>query len=123
MNNKGFTLIEVLGVFVIISFITLIVFHNISKTMSIGQNEGYKLMKNNIISAGYNYINECNQGIVECEYSPKSEYTFPAKILHDKGYFQNLESPIDKTDLGECLILTAKKENGVLIIDLIDNCY
>ena len=62
MNNKGFTLIEILAVLVLVSIVTVVVVANISSSMSLGRNEAYRLMKNNIISAGYQYIAECNQG-------------------------------------------------------------
>ena len=64
MNNKGFTLIEVLAVLVLVSVVTIVVVANISSSMSLGRNEAYRLMKNNVISAGYNYINECTQGMI-----------------------------------------------------------
>ena len=39
------------------------------------------------------------------------------------SFFNNLTSPIDDKDLGDCLILKAKQENGVILIDLEDKCY
>ena len=123
MNNKGFTLIEVLSVLVLISIIVTIVFTTFGTTMSASKEEAYKLMKNNIISAGYNYINECKLETIECDFSFETNNKFTAKTLQDVGLFKDLNSPIDGKNLGTCLILTATKSNGVTIIDLEDNCY
>jgi len=123
MNNKGFTLIEVLSVLVLISTVTIIVLTSINSTMSISKEESYKVMKNNIISAGYNYINECNSKQIECDFSFENNNRFSAKQLQNSGYFKDLNSPIDGKDLSNCLTLEATKLNGVIVVDLIDNCY
>ena len=66
MNNKGFTLVEVLATLVIISIISFVILKQASSTLSITKNESYKLMKNNIISSAKDYINECNNKILNC---------------------------------------------------------
>lgn len=123
MNNKGFTLIEVLAVLVLVSVVTIVVIRNISSSMSLGRNEAYRLMKNNVISAGYHYIDECTQGTIQCDFSFEKNNTFKARVLEESGYFENLKSPIDGAYLGDCLSLSAKKDNGVTVVDIIDQCY
>ncbi len=123
MNKKGFSLIEVVVTLAVISLITTIGIRSISSSMSLGKKEAYQLMKNNIISSGYTYIEECTQGLISCDFSFENQNTFKASILKEKGYFKDLKSPIDGIDLGQCLSLTAKKENGVTVIDIIDDCY
>ena len=123
INNKGFTLIEVLGVLIIISIIMGIGFRVIQSTLSVGKDDAYQLMKNNIVSVSYDYIQECNEGLISCDFSFDTNNRFFAKELQESGYFKDLVSPIDGKDLGTCLILTATKENGVVLIDLIDECY
>ena len=123
MNNKGFTLIEVLAVLVLVSVVTIVVVANISSSMSLGRNEAYRLMKNNVISAGYHYIDECTQGTIQCDFSFEKNNTFKARVLEESGYFDNLKSPIDGAYLGDCLSLSAKKDNGVTVVDIIDQCY
>ena len=123
MNNKGFTLIEVLAVLTLVSLTMVIVVSNFSSSMSLGKKEAYLLMKNNLISAGYTYIEECEKGVLQCDFSFSKKNTFPAKVLEESGYFKSLKSPLDGKYLGECLILNAKKENGVVIVDLMDKCY
>ena len=75
------------------------------------------------MSAGYDYINECKLGSIECNFSYEFNNTFQAGTLRNVGLFTNLESPIDGKDLSSCLILEATKSNGVIVVNLIDNCY
>jgi len=123
MNNKGFTLIEVLITLVLVSIVFMVVFMNFGTTVSASKEETYKLMKNNIVSVGYDYINECNLGTIDCNFSFETNNKFSARVLQNSGFFADLESPIDGKDLGSCLILEATKSNGVTVINLIDNCY
>ena len=67
---------------------------------------------------GFTFCNECDSCV-----SFNKKNTFPAKVLEESGYFKSLKSPLDGKYLGECLILNAKKENGVVIVDLVDKCY
>lgn len=123
MNNRGFTLIEVLGVLIIVSIVMTIAIHGIQSTLSVGREESYKLMKNNIVSVSYDYIQECREGLIECDFSFEENNRFSARQLQDSGYFTDLNSPIDGRDLGSCLVIEAKNDNGVVIVDLIDECY
>lgn len=123
MNNKGFTLIEVLGVLVILTIVAFVVLNSVHSTLSVGKEESYKLMKNSILTAGYDYIEECQQGLITCDFSFEEDSRFSAGVLKEQGYFTNMESPIDGKDISQCLIMDAKKENGVVVIDLIDQCY
>lgn len=123
MNNKGFTLIEVLSVIVLISIVAIVTITTFGTTMSASKEEAYKLMKNNIISASYDYINECNLKTIECNFSFETNNKFNAELLEKAGFFSNLESPIDGKNLGSCLVLEAIKSNGATVINLVDNCY
>jgi prepilin-type N-terminal cleavage/methylation domain-containing protein len=123
INNKGFTLIEVLSTLVLISIVVMVAFMSFRTTMSASKEETYKLMKNNILSVSYDYINECNLGTIECDFSFEEKNKFNAIELQNAGFFGDLESPIDGRNLGFCLVLEATKSNGVTVINLIDNCY
>ena len=123
MNNKGFTLIEVLVTLVIFSLITLIVSNLINSTLALSKEESYNLFKNNIIKASYNYLNECSANLIECEYNNKENYIFSLNELVKNGYIKDSKSPTDNKDLSECLKIKVTHDNGVRIVDLIDNCY
>lgn len=123
LNNNGYTLIEVLAVIVLISFASFVIIRGINSTLSVSEKEAYKIMKDNIVSAGYDYVNECDNDIINTEFSFDGNNTFTASVLEKYGYFSNLKSPIDGKYVGECLVLDAIKENGVIIVDIKDNCY
>ena len=122
-NNKGFTLIEVIVTVVVLSLILIITTNLITTTLAASENTTYKLIKNNIVSAGYKYVDECSNGIIECNFDYQNNNTFKASILKQYGYFNDLNSPIDNKDLSDCLILTATKDDGVVLIELEDKCY
>ena len=122
-NNQGFTLIEVIITIVLISLVLVIAANLVTNTLAASSNTTYKLVKNNIINASYQYIEECNNQIIDCHFDFQNNNTFKASVLKQYGYFNNLNSPIDDKDLGDCLIIKATKENGVVIIDLEDRCY
>lgn len=122
-NNKGFTLVEVVASLVIISLILVIATKLVNNTLSATENTTYKIMKNNIIEAGSKYISECTNGIIGCDFDYDSNNTFSASVLKQYGYFNNLNSPIDNQYLGDCLILEAMLENGVIVVELDDRCY
>ena len=123
MNNKGFTLVEILGVLVVISIIMTVVFKSFQSTLSATKEESYKIMKNNLISVSYQYIKECDEGLISCDFSFQENPRFSANVLRESGYFKDLKSPLDGKDLGACLILEATKSNGVVLVELIDHCY
>ena len=122
-NNNGFTLIEVLGALVLVSIVVVVGVMTFGETLSVSKEEAYKLMKNNLVSAGYDYISECELGTISCDFSFISNNTFKARTLYNFGFFKDLESPIDGADLGDCLVLEATKSNGGTVINLLDNCY
>ena len=108
---------------VLISFVSFFAIRSFGTTLSFGKEEAYRIMKRNIISVSYDYINECNSGTISCEFSLESHFQFPAEVLRKYGYFNSLKSPIDGKELGECLIINVTKENGTIVSGLIDNCY
>ena len=143
MNNKGFTLIEVLVTIGIISILTVVTIREMNFTLSATNNEAYEIMKSNIISAGELYVKENEANILDSDFSfsnknnnsnkvkeknkitlkEKTKNSFKASVLKKYGYFNNLKSPVDGKDLGDCLVLTATKSNGNITVTLKDNCY
>ena len=95
----------------------------VAKVLDVSESYAYKIMKQNIISVSYDYISECTGHTIECDFNFENNNKFSVKKLQDSGYFQNLESPIDGKKLDECLFVEANKKDGIIVIDLIDNCY
>ena len=79
MNRKGFTLIEVLGVLAILGILSVVVITSVHSTVSVGQKDAYKIRKNNIISVSDDYINECVNHVIECDFSFDDNNRFSAK--------------------------------------------
>ncbi len=124
MDNKGFTLLETLAVIFIVSIISISIMHYVGNTLSIDKDRAFKLFKDNIVSSAYDYIFECDNGSLKCNYVWNNDSTsFNAIELVNNGYFNKLTSPIDNRDLSNCLIINASRDNGNVFVKLIDNCY
>lgn len=123
-SNKGFTLIETLAMLVVLTIVGIVTIKYVGNTLSVGKNEAYDIMKNNIVSSSYDYLRECNNGILSCDLDWNNESTsFYVEQLKDSGYFKNLDSPIDNKYLGFCLKIHAIRNNGNIDISLVDDCY
>lgn len=124
IDNKGFTLIEVLVSLVIIAIVSIFITNYIGSTLSASKSDAYSIMKDGIISSSYDYLRECSNKIMECNLVWNDDKTtFYAEDLKSKGYFKNLNSPIDDKYLGNCLQINAVRDNGSFDVNLIDNCY
>lgn len=124
LNNKGFTLVEVVACLAIIGFIFVLVVSISGNTFSVNKNKAYDIMKNNIIKASSDYINECDSDILECNLIWNENKTeININSLKESGYFKNFISPIDGRNVSNCLKIIAIKKNGNIDIELIDNCY
>lgn len=124
INNKGFTLIEVLSSLVIITLIIIVVLNISHNTFSISKEKAYDIMKRNIYKISETYIRECESTQLHCNLNWSNNKTeFYATNLKENGYFTSLKSPIDGKDIGQCLLIEAYKNNGTTNIKLIDNCY
>ena len=123
MNNKGFTIIEIITTLVIISLLTIISSNIINASLASSKEEAYEMLKQSITTASLSYINECNAKTIECDFSYTSNNTFYAEKLKEYGYFKDLKSPIDGTYLGDCILIKAKYDNGITSVDIEDMCY
>lgn len=122
MNNKGFSLVELLVVLSLIAIIIVIVLKVSSNTLSLSDNEAYELTKSNIIKATNSYLLECENNILECNYTwNDNKTTFKANNLIEAGYFNNLINPINNEDLKDCLIISVENINNEYKITLNDN--
>ncbi|MEE3342627.1 MAG: prepilin-type N-terminal cleavage/methylation domain-containing protein [Bacilli bacterium] len=125
INNKGFTLIEVLASLVIITFIVIIVVSFSGDTLSINKDRAYRIMKNNIYKVSQDYVKECEAEITTCDLEwNDNKAEFNVYKLKEAGYFKNLRSPIDGKDVGNCMIVKIyKTDNKMIDVEIVDNCY
>lgn len=122
MNNKGFTLIEVLVVIAIVGFTLVVAFQVIADTFSLTKDKEYEIMKKNIILQAQNYILECNTNDSNCnnlvwqKKNGKLETTFYLKQLSELGYFSidNCINPITNKNVSQCLKIKVTKDNGII---------
>ena len=119
MNNKGFTLIEVLCVIFLISVLFVASFLVVKDTLSITDEKAYQILKENIISQAKTYIDECENNIINC----KNDYEWKKvndnkityinlSLLKKYNYFDNddIINPLTKKDISSCLKIKVIKD-------------
>ena len=127
MDNKGFTLIEMLIGLLIISVVTTLIMFSINSTLSISKEKVYDILKNNVIKASNTYIIECESKTINCnnDYVWESNNTsFLANTLILRGYFSENEliNPVTNQDISNCLIINVYKDiNKVYNISIDDS--
>lgn len=119
MNNKGFTLIEVLCVIFLISILFVASFLVVKDTLSITDEKAYQILKENIISQTKTYIDECENNIINCKKDFEWKEVNDNKIayvnlslLKKYNYFDNDEiiNPLTKKDMSSCLKIKVIKD-------------
>ena len=131
MNNKGFTLIEVLCVIFLISIFFFGSFMVINNTFSITNEKAYEIVKEDIITQTKTYINECDNNIINCpnDYKWVSDNdnmitNINLSILKKYKYFNtdNLINPITNKDISNCLnIIVIKDKYSNIEVNLDDS--
>jgi len=111
-NNKGFTLIEVLAVIVIIAVLGLIAIPNIISTLTKGKESSYRIMINNIKTASQSLFEEL-------EYAESTTHHYEISYENDKLTIKPSDGvvAIDESDLNEKVIrvnLQTLVSNGFL---------
>lgn len=119
MNNKGFTLIEVLCVIFLISILFVASFLVVKDTLSITDEKAYQILKENIIFQTKTYIDECENNIINCKKDFEWKKVNDNKIayinlslLKKYNYFDNDEiiNPLTKKDMSSCLKIKVIKD-------------
>ena len=127
MNNKGFTLIEMLLTITMIALIVVVVSFSINSTLSISKEKSYNILKNNIINMTNMYIMECEANTINCSNDyvwNDNKTSFYANKLVLRGYSsqEELINPINDKDISNCLIVNVLvDENKVYTVSLDDS--
>lgn len=105
MNNKGFTLVELLGVIVLLALIALITIPNISSAIKKGREDADNQTKENIVLAAKNWALDNKSSL-----PTTSNQTHKVTInnLQSGGYIdKNLKLPSTGNNLeSTCVIIT-----------------
>lgn len=134
MNNKGFSLIELLLSIAILSILMITFMIVINNTFSYTDEQAYESLKKSIINQVNIYILECDNGIIECkndytwsEVENNKETSFNLNTMRGYSYFTENEyiNPITNEDIGECLVINVvKNEFSSLEVSLNDSeCF
>lgn len=122
MNNKGFTLIELLAVISIIALILIIIIVVSGNTLSVSNEEAYKITKKGIIKATDKYILECDNDLIYCDLDWNNNKTVVmAYQLIEVGYFKEIINPLNNKDLKDCLFIEVEKVNDNYKYNINDN--
>lgn len=81
MNKKGFTLVELIGVVVILGLIALVAFPSLLNQIDSSKKQVSDSQKAIIISSAKNYVDENKN-----DYIDKTEFEIPTDDLIKKGY-------------------------------------
>ena len=98
-EKKGFTLIELIAVVVILGIIALIAVPAVTSYLSGSQMSSYRMAEQSLADAAYNMFTDC-AGVGEAEvcnqYSvpdPNDYVTVPLSVLIDNGFLNPIEDP------------------------------
>ena len=94
-NNKAFTMIELLGVIVIIGFLSTMAVTAVSRYKKKAQNDTYKNYEQNLESAAKNYL------VYNTSSIPSDKLTLSSSTLIDEGYIDEMTDPINKSRQGD----------------------
>lgn len=102
MKNKGFTLVELLAIIILLGVIALIVFPNINKVLSSSGEQANEIQKKQIIKAAQSWAAEHTSSISEFE-----PYFLDVFTLVDEGYIGEDEVLEPTTDrmLDGCVVI------------------
>lgn len=92
MNNRGFTLMELIAVIVIVGLLSFVAISALSKNIEGSYKKTYKNFEQNLKSAAKDYYSIHTDLLVP----GGAADTVDAAELHDAGYLDNLIDPKDK---------------------------
>jgi len=124
MNRRGFTLVELLGVIIILAIVLVIVIPNVLENLNKGKEGSYDILLDNIITASIS--------LYEYGKRNKSGYVTDAKTLQklvDYGFLsgssyieqqttgKKLLNPKTEEDIGDCEVTINKSCNSNYVCD------
>lgn len=118
LNNKGFTLIEVLMVVTILSIVLAITIPNTTYSIKTSENR-LSIINNETIKKAINlYTIEFNDDLIWQKENNKKSTCFSFNILYTKGYLKNNNSLEEYNNKS----IKVYQDNGVNSYFLVENC-
>lgn len=131
MNNKGFTLAEVLFSISVMSIFAVVLTFTIGNTFGLSSDKSYEIIKRGIINQVDEYIYECDNGMVNCngdyiwnDSSDSKSTSFYLDVMTKYSYFNeyDLINPKTNKNISKCLKINVIKDKySVLNITLDDS--
>lgn len=117
MNKKGFTLVELIGVVVILGLIALIAFPSLLNQINSSKKEISELIEEIVISSSKSYVENNSQN------SPK-KYCIPIEELIDDGYLakEMVKEELDKLKSKSVMVTYYDNKYNYELVDSND-CY
>ena len=115
MKKKGFTLVELIGVLVILGLIATFSVPALTKTMKDSSEKQYNEYLKNITLAAENYFHSETDGTLN------GKYFIKIKTLYDSGYLKKEKNPKTNEDTNEnSTVMISKNEDGTEKYELLD---
>ncbi len=115
MKKNGFTLVELIGVLVILGLIATFSVPALTKTMKDSSEKQYNEYLKNITLAAENYFHS------ETDDTLNGKYFIKIKTLYDSGYLKKEKNPKTNEDTNEnSTVMISKNEDGTEKYELLD---
>ena len=138
INNKGFTLVELIATVVILSLVITIGAVSITTIIKTSKEKDYELLVKEIKNAAEEFYIECNFASnsnidSECQNSRNLDGSYQVELIKlvstgflkgnsaDKNNNLMIINPLDNNSIGDCKIkYTYQKDSGVLTVEAIN---
>ena len=124
VNNKGFTLIELIATLIILALVMSIGAYSVINVINAAKRENYNLLIKNIKDAAQAYYQECRYGDITCNSDGNTSlgnlvnYGFLKGNSTDNDNFK-LINPNTEESISECVIKITS-DNGVINVIAVD---
>lgn len=125
MERKGFTLVEIMAVLVVLCLIMLVGAPSISKTIK-KQEEKSVIQYNNSLCIGAKNYARHNSGLYKAIYEDKGSGSVCSRNLYDSGYISTTLKHPTTNKKEEGIFITMNYNNGdiscTINVDKLDGC-
>ena len=111
VKNNGFTLVELLGVVIILSMLGIVIVPSINNVISDSKRKLYDVQIDNIKVGASNYVNE---HIFELDFENNDSIGITLGFLKQMGYVDdNISDPIKKSKFSDDMIIVINNNSNV----------